>query len=94
MWRFAGHGVAIERRLVMAYGHNTTVDALSPRSRAARSGSSCGPALQFRGHDEPVSTTVPEAYPLHALGARIELAAPAPLPSLRFHLVGARSRRS
>ena len=31
------------------------------------------PALQFRGHDEPVSTAVPEAYPLHALGARIEL---------------------
>jgi predicted glycogen debranching enzyme len=49
------------------------------------------PALQFRGHDEPVSTAIPEAYALHAVGARIELTAPAPLPPLRLHLTGQRT---
>jgi glycogen debranching enzyme len=49
------------------------------------------PALQFRGHDEPVSTAIPEAYPLHAVAARIELAAPLPLPPLRLHLTGERT---
>jgi len=89
VWRFRGHGVAIERRIAMAYGHNTAIVAY----RLLEGGPvrlELRPALQFRGHDEPVSTAVPEAYPLHALGARIEIAAPAPLPGLHLHLEGVR----
>jgi predicted glycogen debranching enzyme len=87
VWRFAGLGVTIERRVVQSYGHNTTVLAYrlldgEPIRLELR------PALQFRGHDEPVSTAVPEAYALHAVGALIELTAPAPLPPLRLHLTG------
>jgi predicted glycogen debranching enzyme len=90
VWRYAGLGVAIERRLVVSYSQNTVVIAY----RLLEGGPirlELRPALQFRGHDEPVSIAVPEAYPLHAMGARIELAAPAPLPPLRLHLTGERT---
>ena len=90
VWRYHGHGVTIERRLVMAYGHNTTTLVYrlvsgDPVRLELR------PAVQFRGHDDLVSTEVPDAYVLHAHGARLELTAPPPLPSLRLHLEGART---
>ncbi|MDX2090351.1 MAG: amylo-alpha-1,6-glucosidase [Kofleriaceae bacterium] len=89
VWRYAGDGVVFEKRLVMAYGHNTTAIIY----RLVEGGPvrlELRPALQFRGHDDPVSVAVPEAYPLHALGDRIELDAPDPLPNLRFRLVSPR----
>jgi predicted glycogen debranching enzyme len=90
VWRFAGLGVTIERRVVLLYSQNTTVlvyrlQGGGPVRLELR------PALQFRGHDEPVSTAIPEAYALHAVGARIELTAPPPLPPLRLHLAGKRT---
>jgi predicted glycogen debranching enzyme len=90
VWRYAGLGVTLERRVVLSYGHNTTVLVY----RLLEGGPvrlELRPALQFRGHDDPVSIAIPEAYPLHAIGARIELTAPAPLPPLRLHLAGART---
>ena len=90
VWRYRGRGVAIERRIAMAYGYNTTLVTYrlleGPPVRLE-----LRPALQFRGHDEPVSTAVPAAYAVHALGARIEVAAPAPLPPLCLHLEGQHS---
>jgi predicted glycogen debranching enzyme len=90
VWRYAGPGVTIERRIVVSYSQNTAILVYrlldgGPVRLELR------PALQFRGHDEPVSTAVPEAYALTAFGARIELAAPAPLPPLRLHLSGNRT---
>jgi predicted glycogen debranching enzyme len=85
VWRYAGLDVTIERRVVLAYGHNTTfmiyrlLDGPNVRLELR-------PSLQFRGHDDPVSTAVPEAYSLHAYGARIDIDAPAPLPGLRLHI--------
>jgi predicted glycogen debranching enzyme len=87
VWRYAGSGVTIERRIVLSYSQNTTVLVY----RLLEGGPirlELRPALQFRGHDEPVSTAIPEAYPLHAYGARIELTAPAPLPPLKLHVAG------
>lgn len=85
VWRFSGFGLTIERRVVLAYGHNTTFVIYrlleGPPTRIE-----LRPSLQFRGHDDPVSTAVPEAYSLHAYGARIDLVAPPPLPGLRLHL--------
>ena len=90
VWRYAGAGVTIERRIVMSYSQNTTVLVYrllvgGPIRLELR------PALQFRGHDELVSVEVPDAYPLHAIGARIELTAPAPLPPLRLLISGPRT---
>ena len=90
VWRYAGLGVAIERRVVVSYSHNTTILIYrlldgGPLRLEVR------PALQFRGHDEPVSTAIPEAYALHAVGAQIELTAPSPLPPLRLQFSGPRT---
>jgi predicted glycogen debranching enzyme len=90
IWRYAGHGVVIERRIVLSYSQNTAV-VIYRLLDGAPIRLELRPALQFRGHDEPVSTAIPEAYPLHAFGARIELTAPAPLPALKLHLAGDRT---
>jgi len=90
VWRFAGNGVVLERRITMAYGLNTTVIEY----RLLEGGPvrlELRPALQFRGHDDMVSAKVPDAYPLEALGARIELDAPDPLPNLRFRMIAEKS---
>jgi predicted glycogen debranching enzyme len=90
VWRYAGFGVLLERRVVLTYGQNTVLIVFhllegGPGRLELR------PAVQFRGHDEPVSTAVPEAYPMTAIGSRIELQAPPPLPELRLHLCGTRT---
>jgi predicted glycogen debranching enzyme len=90
VWRYAGAGVVIERRVVMSYSQNTSVIAY----RLVEGGPcrlELRPALQFRGHDEPVSARVPDAYALTAIGTRLELAAPPPLPPLRLQLHGPRT---
>ena len=90
VWRYRGFGVTLEKRVVASHTHNTMVIELrllegGPLRLELR------PSIQFRGHDEPVSTQVPEAYPLTAFGSRIELAAPGPLPALKLHLSGRRT---
>jgi len=90
VWRYQGHGITLEKRIVLSYQTNTTMVMY----RLVEGGPvrlELRPALQFRGHDDPVSTAVPEAYPLHAYGSRIEIVAPNNVPSLRLHLAGGRT---
>jgi predicted glycogen debranching enzyme len=87
VWRFRGDGVVVEKRVMMSYGHNTTVVSYrllegGPVKLELR------PAMQFRGHDEAVSTEIPEAYEVRAFGARIEVISHDPMPNLRFRLWG------
>jgi predicted glycogen debranching enzyme len=87
VWRYAGFGVTIEKRIVVSYQTNTTLITYrvlegKPLRLELR------PGVQFRGHDDPVSTEMPEAYPLTAFGSRIEVVAPGELPKLKLHLVG------
>ena len=90
VWTFSDGKHTLERRVFLAYRYNTTVVtyrllAGEPVRLELR------PALQFRGHDDPVSTVLPEAYALQAVGPRIEVLAPEPYPSLRLHLDGPRN---
>ena len=90
VWRFQGHGITLEKRVFVSYGTNTVMVVYrllegGPLRLELR------PGVQFRGHDEPVSTEVPEAYPLTAYGNRIEVIAPRGLPPLRLHLAGQRT---
>jgi len=89
VWRYEGEGVAIERRLAMPYGFNTTI-VVYRLLRGAGARLELRPAVHVRGHDEHVSTTMPEMYPIRAERDRIELCTPDPIPSLRFHLHGDR----
>jgi predicted glycogen debranching enzyme len=90
VWRYEGAGVAIERRLLMPYGFNTTIAVYrllaGPTVRLE-----LRPAVHVRGHDDHVSTAMPEAYPIRADRDRVEILTPEPIPCLRFHLDGARS---
>jgi len=87
VWRYAGYGVMIEKRIIVSYQTNTTMVSYrviegQPLRLELR------PGVHFRGHDAPVSTEMPEAYPLTAFGSRIEVVAPNGLPTLKLHLVG------
>ncbi len=89
VWRYALDGTVLEKRLALSHGCNTTL----VQYRLLEGGPvriELRPALQFRGHDDPVSTKVPEAYPLHAYGSRVELDAPGHIPNLRLHIVAPR----
>jgi predicted glycogen debranching enzyme len=90
VWRYAGEDTVIEKRLVMSYGQNTVV-LLYRILEGGPLRIELRPALQFRGHDDHVSTRIPEAYSLHAYGSRVELDAPDPLPNLRFRLESTRT---
>ncbi len=90
VWKYRGLGLTIEKRLVVSYQTNTAMIVY----RVLEGGPvriEMRPGVQFRGHDDPVSTAVPEAYPLTALGSRIEVVAPNNIPSLRLHLTGGRT---
>ncbi|MCP5916005.1 glycogen debranching enzyme N-terminal domain-containing protein, partial [Klebsiella pneumoniae] len=61
IWTFSGHGITLEKRVVVSYGTNTVMVVYrlldgGPVRLEMR------PGVQFRGHDEPVSTRVPDAY--------------------------------
>ncbi len=90
VWRFAGHGVTLEKRIVVSYQTNTAMVTY----RLLEGGPvrlELRPGVQFRGHEDPVSTAVPDAYPLYAHGSRIEVVAPNNLPPLRLHFAGGRT---
>jgi predicted glycogen debranching enzyme len=90
VWQFRGNGVALEKRVVISYQTNTALVAY----RLLEGGPvrlELRPGVQFRGHDDPVSTEVPEAYPLTAFGSRIELVPPRGLPNLKLHFAGGRT---
>jgi len=61
VWTFGDDRVQIERRLFMAYRHNTV--AMTYRLLAGDPVRlELRPALQFRGHDDFVSAALPPAY--------------------------------
>jgi len=88
VWRYRGGGVAIECRLMMVYGQNTTVIAYrllggAPTELDIR------PALRFRSHSDEVCAAPIAPYPLRVVADRIEIVAPEPLPPLRLYVHGA-----
>lgn len=86
VWRYAGHGVVIERRVIMVHDQNTVLvryrllsgDAATLRLR---------PTLSFRGHDALVSAEPIPDYPLYVADNRVEVIAPDGIPKL--HLLAA-----
>jgi len=71
VWRYAGLGVDGRAPHHGSYSQNTTILIY----RLIEGGPirlELRPALQFRGHDEPVSTAIPEAYPLQAVARGVE----------------------
>src|SRR5258708_31853607 len=67
VWRYARYGVVVERRVVVQHGYNTAL-LVHRLIAGAPARLEMRPAIQFRGHDEPVSTAIPPAHPLPAIG--------------------------
>ena len=90
VWRFAGHGRTIERRLVMPHGQNSTHLATrlldgDPLTLEIR------PWLNIRGNDGWLDRPLGRPASVRAEGTRLELAQGA-LPPVRLELRGPDSR--
>jgi predicted glycogen debranching enzyme len=90
VWRYAFDDAVVERRLLLPHRQNTThvswrlVRGTTPLQLTLR------PALHFRPHEEPVSTTLEGSYTLTATDDRYEIRGPATVPPLRLLLHGDR----
>jgi predicted glycogen debranching enzyme len=88
VWRYEAGGGALEKRLLMPYGQNTSyltyrlLDGPEPVRLTLR------PSLHIRPHHAPVSEPLREPYTLTATNGRFEITATAEMPALRLSLVG------
>jgi predicted glycogen debranching enzyme len=92
VWVYRGHGLAVERRIVLPHGQNSVLLRYRLLEADAPVRLELRPAVHFRGHDDMVSTPLGGPYVLHATDDRYELEAPGgSLPPLRLHLTGRRA---
>ena len=84
VWRFEVDGYVIERRLVIPYRQNTVhlLYRLLTGEGPVRIG--VRPAINFRSHDAPVSTPLPQEYKVTIFAQGCEIAGSADLPALRM----------
>jgi predicted glycogen debranching enzyme len=87
VWRYSAHGIVFEKRLMLAHRQNTVflnyrlIEGDGPVRLKLR------PQVHFRGHDEPVSKQLADAYSLTVINERGELSIPgSEFPPLRFRL--------
>ncbi len=89
-WTFEWEDVVLEKRIFMSHLQNT----VHLHYRLLRGADSLRltlrPALQIRGHDDPVDQSSPEPWAVQVINDRYLLAAPegSPFPDLRFVLQG------
>ena len=90
VWRFEFQGYILEKRILLPHRQNT----VHVNYRLLRGDGTLRlklrPAVHFRAHEEPVSTTHTGPCPIHWVEGRIELAPQEPLPRLRFFVHGER----
>jgi predicted glycogen debranching enzyme len=88
VWRYEAGGAALEKRLLMPYGQNTThltyrlLEGPEPVRLTLR------PSMHVRAHNAPVSEPLREPYRLTAIDGRFEITAAAEVPPLRLSLAG------
>jgi predicted glycogen debranching enzyme len=91
VWRYEAGGAALEKRLLMPYGQNTTylsyrlLEGPEPVRLTLR------PSMHVRPHNAPVSEPLRDPYTLTAINGRFEITAVAEIaeiPPLRLSLVG------
>jgi predicted glycogen debranching enzyme len=91
VWRYELPGIAIEKRIVMPYGQNTVHVTYELVRGEGAVRMSIRPSIQFRGYEEPVSTSRAEKYTVSASGGQYEISAGADLPCLRLQAHGDRA---
>ncbi|MET0384685.1 MAG: amylo-alpha-1,6-glucosidase [Polyangiales bacterium] len=88
IWRFELGAFVIEKRITLVHRQNTVHVQYQLLSGDGAVMLSLRPALHFRPHDEPVTRELGAPYTLSIVGERYEVSAGAPLPPLRFWLLG------
>ncbi len=88
VWRYEVEGFTLERRIFMAYRHNTTCIQYRLLSGSGKARLKLRPSVHFRGHDDPVSEKLGGPYTLTVMGDRYELADGKKYPPLRMMVDG------
>jgi predicted glycogen debranching enzyme len=88
VWRYEVDGFILEKRLLLSYRQNTVhlIYRLLAGNGKLRLG--LRPAIHFRSHDAPVSSTERRKYQLTAVDDRFEIGAGGDLPVLRLLIHG------
>jgi predicted glycogen debranching enzyme len=91
VWIYEAGGYQIEKKLVMPYRQNTVhlIYRVTGGEGTIRLG--VRPAVNFRSHDDPVSTPLRPGYTLTMVDDRCEISVAGEPPVLRIHFDGANS---
>jgi predicted glycogen debranching enzyme len=91
VWRYALHGLEIEKRVVMPHGQNTVHVSYRLIGGEGPVRLSLRPSVQFRGYESAVNQPLVTSYTLTAEQNRYELCGRSELPILRLLLYGDRA---
>jgi predicted glycogen debranching enzyme len=91
VWRYRIGTTLFERRVVMPYEENTVQVSYRLLEGAAPVRLKLRPAVHFRSHDAPVSSTLADPYVLTASEGRYQIADASDRPPLRMVLHGGRT---
>ena len=88
VWRYAVEGFELEKRIYFAYRHNTVFVQYRLAKGTGPARLKLKPSVNFRGHDDPVSTAVCAPMTFTAVENRYELTCDGAYPTLRMCLDG------
>jgi predicted glycogen debranching enzyme len=91
IWRYEGHGVAVEKRVLMPHGQNTVYVTYRLVDGNAAVRLSLRPFLNVRHYESPLRSAMSGPYAIHAVGERVEVDPGEELPRLRLLMYGDRS---
>jgi predicted glycogen debranching enzyme len=89
VWRYDVDGFILERRIFLPYRQNTVYIHYRLLEGSGKVRLKLRPAVQYRGHDEPIGDLPPRNYTLTAVDHRYELSSGDPrFPTLKMRLYG------
>jgi predicted glycogen debranching enzyme len=89
VWRYQVRDFLLEKRLFLAYRHNTTYVCYRLLRGPGKVRLKLRPSVHFRGHDTPVSESLGGPYVLTVVEDRYELSGGPQWPTLRLAIDGA-----
>jgi predicted glycogen debranching enzyme len=91
IWRYEGHGVTVEKRVLMPHQQNTVYVTYRLVDGNAAVRLSLRPFLDVRHYESPLRSEMSGPYAIHAVGQRVEVDPGEELPRLRVLMYGDRS---
>jgi predicted glycogen debranching enzyme len=88
VWLFELPGLSIEKRVLMPCGQNTVHVSYELVRGEGPVRLSLRPSIQFRGYEDPVTTSLVDSYTLTAVGNHYEVSATPNYPALRLLVHG------